>query len=403
VQRLAIALLATTYLLCWAPLLQRALRPFREVRLDGVERPTPRPDPSLAGFMSGRFQRQFEDWFDEGLGFRGALVRSENQLNLTLFGELSSRTPSRLVLGRHRQIFERRYLRDQNREQLAPPETIRERARQLRRLQERLAERDIAFLVLTSPSKAAFVADDIPLRLRRAERWTLPRNVDRFVAALARMGVNHFDARAWLAGPGALRGRPVFPSSGTHWSGRQAFRVAGETLRRIEALVGRDLPVLRLQGETATARPRRPDADLARLANVWDTGSLFAPTYHYPRWIPEAASARPVSLLAVGGSFALGPLAFLHAGGAAKPLTFFWYYTKQTDDADPDHLRPLDRRSIDWEREVFSRDVVLIEVNAAEADDAGFGFAADALAHLERDPRGLGGAQETWRRNSESP
>lgn len=42
---------------------------------------------------------------------------------------------------------------------------------------------------------------------------------------------------------------------------------------------------------------------------------------------------------------------------------------------------------LDWERDVFSRDVVILEANESAIGTFGFGFIERALEELERAPR----------------
>ena len=84
------ALISVFVLLLLLPTAQMTFKPFRLVPLNGAEIRPERPAFSWHSFISGEFQKQFDDWFSTVLGFRGHLVRSDNQLNFSLFRELSS-------------------------------------------------------------------------------------------------------------------------------------------------------------------------------------------------------------------------------------------------------------------------------------------------------------------------
>src|SRR5262245_38172000 len=61
-------------------------------KLGGVEKIAKLPLFNANSFFSGEYQERFEKWLNSHLGFRGALIRTDNQLNLSFFGFTSGRT-----------------------------------------------------------------------------------------------------------------------------------------------------------------------------------------------------------------------------------------------------------------------------------------------------------------------
>ena len=74
--------------------------------------------------------------------------------------------------------------------------------------------------------------------------------------------------------------------------------------------------------------------------------------------------------------------------------------TTDYNDYFKDHFIPaspsskpikVPRRPIDWEKDAFSADAVLLEVNEVQMDPTGCGFVEGAIQHLAAHPGGAGG------------
>ena len=72
------------------PFLQMVFLGITEPVLVGVETASERPRLTLASWFDGSFQKLGTEWFADHIGFRGYLVKSENQLNWSVFHEVSA-------------------------------------------------------------------------------------------------------------------------------------------------------------------------------------------------------------------------------------------------------------------------------------------------------------------------
>ena len=85
------------------------------------------------------------------------------------------------------------------------------------------------------------------------------------------------------------------------------------------------------------------------------------------------------TLLVVGGSFAFfidDYLAMYHMN-----YVIYRYYAREYDRRG---MHPLVRESIDWEQAVFSKQVILLEINAQFVHDVGWGFLEDAERAIQK-------------------
>jgi hypothetical protein len=174
---------------------------------------------TLARLLDNSFQQEVEAWIDSSIGFRGHMVRSDNQINLSLFGEISSDYSSPLVLGHQNTLFEKLYVDWMNEPCAVSDEKISRQASDLETLQSLLKTKGIALLVLLSPSKTTFYGKQIPERyLHKSEQQGCQTDSDRLLAALRSRAVSYIDGRTITERVMRTTGSPGFAKGGTHWT-----------------------------------------------------------------------------------------------------------------------------------------------------------------------------------------
>jgi hypothetical protein len=372
--------LASLFIALAAPLLQRELDLFQESELRGIEESTKLPELSLRSFWDGEFQKNYQSWFNENIGFRGALIRTENQLNFSLFRDISSRSPSKISLGKEDYLFERSYLQAYKEADSIRDEDLRNLAVRLKRLQDRLSARGIAFLLLISPSKPELYSDKLPrhIALRGEE---LKTDYKTFLQELTANGVRTLDAPRLLSAERAATGYPVFPKSGTHWSYYASCLITNLILKEIEEQLQKKLIKIDCSSLEWDDRPRLHDKDLAELINVWDPSPTFEKMpYPRSRSVRDGSEERPKAII-IGSSF-VWPLLYYFDRHKIFSRRDFYYYFKTNHTWPPKAPVPIDPQTIDWEGKVFSRKAIVIEINQAVVNQAGFGFIDQALDRL---------------------
>lgn len=369
------------FALIFAPLWQMKYAFVAERRLMGVESKESFPKTSFSSFWKGEYQEGLERWFSENIGFRNALVRTDNQLNYSVFGTVSSSYRSPMVVGKDNYLYERLYIDSLNAEPRIPMAKLREIASSLELLQQRLKNRKIGFLVLLSPSKAATYPEFIPKAQRKWEK-NVSRDYDNFVALLEEREVNYFDGPALVRRLKSESKYPVFSKGGTHWSGFASCYVASGIIKSLENILGRSFinincePVL----ERTTAAPY--DKDLALLLNIWSLKPFSEQRLGYPQssGVKLQSSTRP-NVVIVGDSFLWTVLNYFDKHRIFKNRAFYYYF--KTNYSYPKGVKvPIDREALDWENYVFSKDAIIVEINEAAIEQIGFGFIEDALERL---------------------
>jgi len=371
-------------LLLAAPMAQMVQRFVPEKRLKGVVVAAEKPAFSLRSWFAGAFQQGFELWFAESMGFRGHLVRTDNQIGLSLFHEAASKSNDQVVLGKQRCLFQRTYINSFNRVNGPSRDHMRELAGKLRDLQKALAVRGIAFVLLISPSKAELYSDLIPDEFKLREKKNAKSAYELILPFLHDYGVHTVDAHAFFKEERHRSAYPLFPPGGIHWSSYGAYLVVVKLTENLEQQLGKKLVHVVCSSMETARGPRRSfaEADLSDLMNVWhfDTGKWLHLRPKFTNEVP-AGEYRPRALM-VGDSFAFLPVKILKHHRVFKGITLYFYYS--TEYVYPrGGKRRIDKGSLNWEERVFSNDAIIMEINEIMIDRVGWGFIEDALKQLQ--------------------
>ena len=319
------------------PLIQTLFSPWKVELLHGVEANAQSSFPkfSVQAFLRGSFQQELENWLDRAIGFRGQLIRSDNQVNLLLFGEISSDYSSPLVLGHKNTLFERLYIDWMNNPCSVPDYAIRSHVEQLNKLNGLLEEKHIKLLILLSPSKTTFYRDRVPTSyIRKGAVNTCISDSDRLLAQLSAKGIPVIDGRYVTAQVARTTGAPAFARGGTHWSQFVACHIAKELYQVAQSNFTQLLPEINCTPFELKAQPAPLDRDLADLLNIWSPDPFLErlPYPDLPDTIPDTAPndgrMRP-RVVFVGGSFLWSVLVYFDFQRAYETREMFYYFKKR--------------------------------------------------------------------------
>jgi alginate O-acetyltransferase complex protein AlgJ len=341
--------------------------------LSGFERLASLPTWSARTWFGGSFQSGFEEWFTQVFRPQRQLVGLANQINYTLFSEITFKMSSQLILGKETTLFEFGYVNAYNGVNALPDAEIDQFARDLRRLQDHLERNGVAFLFFITPNKASIYPEWVPDSHNRRLKEKVRTNYEALAPRLDQYGVHTLDGHAIMASLKQTSGYPVFPKGGTHWNHYASFRVTQEFLSTAESLLGKKLVHLKLDGVRMEKTFGGPDGDLARLVTMWNISPFETENPHPVASREAGPDAKPLNALFVGGSFVDLPLHWLTTFGVVSDKTEFNSYFK--------------KKLKDLNAEVLSRDIVILETNEAAISSRGFGFIEAVLPPGSPNPR----------------
>ncbi len=353
------------------PALQRIFHVFPEKGLDGDWAKLPMPAYSDSAFLSGDFQKVFDPWLEENIGFHNSLVRINNQLDYSLFLKPNAEG---LVRGRNGQLFEAAYLRAWTGEDFVGEELLDLKLRQFRFLQKHLkANFDTDLLFILEPDKASVYPEDVPEGYKKAAEGK--SNYDYMRVRAKELGINLIDFNAWFQQIKDTIDYPIFPLQGTHWSEFAMWYAADSLISYIEAIREIDLPEVVKDSMDYSMELRSTDYDEGVTLNLLfelEHGEMPYPAYHFRE---DSTHTKP-NVLAIADSYYWNIYnAHIPENLFSKPA--FWYFYKK---AYPEsYHRVTSVKNLNIRAEVEKQDVILFGTTARFHHMIDRGFVDDLM------------------------
>src|SRR5690606_40159689 len=115
---------------------------FENKPLHGVHQKSLRPILTFNALQEGNFQAEYEKYLDNSIGFRGDLIRLNNQIKFSLFDRINS---DGVILGKNKMVFHENYITSYLGQDYIGKDSIIAFAHKLKELQDSLQSRDISF------------------------------------------------------------------------------------------------------------------------------------------------------------------------------------------------------------------------------------------------------------------
>ena len=364
-----------------APLALQLFLADSSVQLVGKTKERSKLDFTFSKIWSGKFQDSFEKWLRRRSNVRPYLVKTDNQISLSVFGQLSNNYNSKVVLGRQGHLIERTYLRSANKIRTVSEEKLKKKTRQLKNLQGLLDQHGVKLLLLISPNKPSLYPEFIPSGFRVPGVENRLSSYEKFIRQLDAHEVRYFDTRAFFEAKKRTAKYPFFAASGTHWDQYAACLVAAELLAHLESAVQKRLPNLSCDPFSVRSHPISADKDLLDLANVWFPGELIKPVPNPSDRVTMDRETLKPNLLFEGTSFLWALMRVLDKHKVYSQRDMYYYFKRKFSFPLRREVM-IDKAKIDLKAELLKRDAVVIEINEAFPKYTGHGLIPAAIKAL---------------------
>lgn len=341
-------------------------------------------DFSHRSLADGTWQKSFAEFYDKNFPGREALIRWLNEGYGWAFHRPASYS-SGTIFGKGQTLFEKYYFIEQFLRRPAQ-EKVDQWVSKLGELQRLCRERGLPFVFVITPSKVSLCPEWVPDRWKmRARPGATP--YEQLVPLLKKHGITFVDGVA-LAREGAAMGSfksSPFPPGGIHWTHEAALPAVNEILRKLGEQ-GLEVSPLAVESLTIVQSPTDIDTDIANLMN-------FAWPWKYPtseiKIAPRKEGAR-YTLAAVGGSFGYHIASLLGWSNQFSEIDWFFYLKLHKQSWFDGNLHRVREPAgeIDYGREIFGADALLLELNEGAMGEAKHvtTFLKRALDYLEAHP-----------------
>ena len=364
------------------PVLQTKFTIVKERRLYGVEVVKNPPVFSIDSFRDSSFQKQFNDYFKQVIGFRSFFVIGYNQLLYSFF----NKTPDNqtVAIGKRGQLFKKDYIREYYSGNNVKPELFVHFIEELILLQKELEKRDIFLFFFITPNKVSIYPDLLPVN------WVRPlsernRNYKTLKTYFIKHGVSFVDGISIMRGTAESSEMGLFCKTGHHWNKYGAYIAASALIEHISSKTGYDyssfghssVTMFTDYDDAIAVRKmfHNHDHDLSRLLNI------FFPPYsaEVPKVSFKTQGKRQANVLIVGDSFNY-MIAELFTNAALFESLELYYYNN-TSVTYPQQTRiPIDKNMT--VENVLKKDIVILSLAEVRLPYGDFKFVSDILNDL---------------------
>ncbi|AVT79143.1 alginate O-acetyltransferase AlgX-related protein [Rhodopseudomonas palustris] len=313
---------------------------------------------SLRGFLDGALQKAAVLRVADAMPLRRTLIRLNNQIAYSLFGEI---TAPGILIGRDGELVQRSYLEEYCSRTISQADAMADAAIPLLRdVQAYYRDRGKLFLYIVTPSKVADMPDKFThLIACPSSPQARAELVPAYVARLRAAGIDVLDL-ATSTHAVQSDATPPFPRGGIHWNELAMARGSQQIVDTINTRAGRELLTPLSFTVTVSSPAEGRDRDLAELANLlvvpidYPTPKL---TFSHPPCAGREATRVDAAL--VGTSF-IDPVSEVLTEQACLTRLGQYFYFKlgrSRGGVRQDHLSEAELR------EVRDVDVMLLEEN----------------------------------------
>lgn len=320
--------IGTFVLLVYLPILLSLTYRFSGIKLDvetgGYVDEVSEPEISMAGYVDGQFQTQYEAWYDAVLLPKGVLTKLHNQIQYSAF----RLAQSSVVIGGNYNLLNEveitEYLgRGVDYSSIDDEyNNVYIWINQLMSIQEKLQRFDKQLLVYIAPAKVSYYGEDIPYRYRVVST-DVQRAVDYLRDNIRSTGIEFIDYVDVVG-----EDYPVFYKSGEHWSCTAEQEMGRQIIKSLEAMSGKRFRMFEMDKEVQQQKePFYSETDMLDLINIY-SGYRDEYFYKYQLRPTYPDSFDGLSVLVQGDSFGETLTRFCYRGDEIHRLFYNNYYVR---------------------------------------------------------------------------
>jgi hypothetical protein len=325
---------------------------------------------SIDKWSKAEFQEQKEIYLNSMFGFRTLFVKLNNQIAYSVFGKAKA---NGVIIGKSGYLYEESYLNAYYGNDFLGKDSIISTISRLKFLSDTLNKLNKHLLIVFAPGKATYYPEFFPDNYKKS-------NVDatnyKIFSKLGKENcLNIIDFNSWFLENKYKSKYPLYPKHGIHWS-KYGMAIAADSInKKIENLVGYDIPNVSYK-ELEIQPSNGDDNDIGNGMNL--LFNLKEINMAYPKVVIEQGDAK-ANILVVSDSYYWG----IYNYGISKCFntSHFWYYNKQIYPESA--TQELLTDNINTGDELLKHDVIVIMATEANLKNFGWGFVENAYSYFK--------------------
>lgn len=364
------------FLVLFLPLLQQNFSFITSGRLYGWFTTAPDADFSWEKWFDGSYQLAKTKYCNDNVGFRPDMIRLGGQLDYTLFTKFRSNS---IILGNDQSILTPEFIDPYIGKDYLGETIIAETARKLKAIQDTLAHLGKSMVLVYSPCKAYYYADNIPDEYKKLRKG--PDNYQTWLKVAGSMGINQIDFNAWFLQLKKTNKELLFPKQGYHWSVYGALITADSIARYIERARNIHMPHPVWSKIEHTRKSRYSDNDLALTLNL--IYPVCNEVFSYPEVTYQVSSTtvKP-RIIYIGDSFLFQWDTDGFMDNANTDWQIWYYFNELYKTNDPPGETHHPTSETDWIKTLENADCLVIMYTPHNLYEIGNGFIEKAYEHF---------------------
>ncbi len=334
-----------------------------EKALKGAIEQPKKPVLKLDHIKSGKFQEEFEKYYNEQFGFRPSFIRLNNQIKYWAFNKVQA---NGVVIGKKGYLYEYNYIKSYYGLDYIGKDSINKNVERLNYIQNKLKEMNKTLIVVLAPGKGSFFPEYFPDSSIREKGRT---NYADYVDLMTKQKVNFVDMKSWFLKMKPTSKYPLFPKSGIHWSKYGEVIAIDSLLRFIERKSGQKYPAVKITSIEVSDENKERDYDIGEGLNLMFQTSTYPMAY--PTFEIKNKQQNKHKTLVIADSYYWG---MFNAGFSTSVFNNgqFWFYNQEVY---PDHYtNPTLVSTIDFKRQIIENEVIILLSTDANLNRFPFGF-----------------------------
>lgn len=371
------------YLLLVIPLSYQLLFFSSKEKLGGVENKSKFPLLSYNTITNGSFQREFDNWLSKNLLFRSVLIKTDNQINVSIFNQFSSSISGKAIIGKDRQFIEKAYIKRAQGALAPKKEKLIEKLQEVINFKNSLEKRGIKLFIFISANKPATYPDIIPERFKVDRGAIADYKPAQFLAEyLESNGIAVINIPEYFKTVEKDKHSYLFAKSGTHWSTYGSCLALVKLLEKIKEQDKSFNAKFNCKIDGYNNKPQKIDQDLLSLANIWFQDSLLEKAPQVSFTAKKGGDFQKSRVLFVGTSFLWS--IFYHLDQADLfSVRDMYYYFRRSFSYPSNEIKKISRDDDIWLGRALEARYIILEVNEAFPHRLGYKFHIKMLKYSE--------------------